>query len=777
MSRSRWPALNVFARQTRSLFKMLSECRMKLTSLLSASACAALCTNTAFAQAPADSNAAASVELPAVVVSAEKKTPKAKNKPKKKTPAPTAAAPTQATAPTSAQDPETQGRAETATGPVNGIVATRSATGTKTDTPLIETSQSVSVISAERMTQQGAVSVTQALGYTAGVQGAIYGVDTRFDWLNIRGFDAYLPGFFVDGMLARNNNTWSVWKVEPYGTERIEVLKGPPSVLYGQANAGGMVNVVSKRPLAEPLYETELRFGSHGRTEGLFDFSGPATGDGKVLYRLTGVLLDTDTQVDYTDQKRAYIAPAITWRPTSGTSLTLLGQYLKEDNVPNIGFLPAQGTLLPNPPYGQIPRSFFTGEPGYDKFEQEQWAAGYLFEHKVDDVWKVRQNLRYSEIDVDYKQVIGSTLLAPDSLDRYAFTSREHQASFVTDNQLQADFVSAGIRHTVLAGTDYQHNKYDRRSTFGGSFPINPYDPVYGATVGEFAPYFDGQTSLQQIGTYLQEQARYGGWVATLGGRYDWADLHSTDKVAGNPPDQHDEAFTWKGGLLYHAANGLAPYYSYSTSFFPTAGHDDITDESFKPETGAQHEIGIKYEIPNIKSLFTVAAFDIKRQNYITSDHSFRSHQTGEIHSQGIEFEGSAELAPGLDLISAYTWLPTFEATKSSNPDELFKRVPITPEHAASLWLHYKLQGGPLAGFGFGGGVRYIGETYGNIANDADMRVPDFTLFDAVVDYEIEGWRFAVNVSNIADETTFNCWDTCYYGAGREILASIRHRW
>lgn len=753
--------------------------QMKILSVLSVSVCTGLWTSAVFAQAPADTNAATTVDLPAVVVSSKKESPRAKKKPRKvKVSAPTAAPSAASTAtPQNAGDSTT--KIENATGPVNGIVATRSATGTKTDTPLIETSQSVSVISADRMKQQGAVSVTQALGYTAGVTGAVYGVDTRFDWLNIRGFDAYQPGFFVDGMIARNNNTWSVWKVEPYGTERIEVLKGPPSVLYGQANAGGMVNVVSKRPLEEPLNETELRIGSHGRVEGLFDFSGPATNDGKVLYRLTGVVLDTDTQVDYTDQKRVYIAPAITWRPTTSTSLTLLGQYLKEDDVPNIGFLPAKGVQQPNPPYGNISRSFFTGEPGYNTFQQEQWAAGYLFEHKFDDVWKVRQNVRYSEVDVNYKQVIGGGWLNdPGSLlDRYAFTSLEHQESFVTDNQVQGDFVAVGIRHTVLAGVDYQHNKYDRVSTYGGNFPINPYNPVYGATVGEFDPYYDGKTLLQQTGTYLQEQARYDGWVVTLGGRYDWSDLHATDKVSGNPPDQHDEAFTWRGGVLYRTESGLAPYYSYSTSFFPTAGHDDVTDKPFVPETGVQHEVGIKYEIPGIKSLFTLAAFDIKRQNYVTSDLDFKSHQTGEVHSQGIEFEGSVELAPGIDLIAAYTWLPTFEATKSSNPDELFKRIPITPEHVASLWLHYKLQNGPLAGLGFGGGVRYTGETYGNIANDADMRVPDFTLFDAVVDYEIDNWRLAVNVSNIADTTTFNCWDICYYGAGREVLASIRHRW
>ena len=683
---------------------------------------------------------------------------------------------------------------ETATGPVKGIVATRSATGTKTDTPLIETSQSISVITADRIDQQGATSVSEALGYTAGVRGSVYGVDTRFDWLSIRGFDAYLPGFFVDGLLARNNNTWAVWKVEPYSAERIEVLKGPPSVLYGQANAGGMLNVVSKRPLEDPFNEIELRVGNHNRVETAFDFSGPATEDGKVLYRLTGVLLDTDTQVDFTEQQRVFIAPAVTFRPNADTSLTLLGQYLKEDDVPNIGFLPAEGTLLPNP-NGQIPRSFFTGEPGYDKFEHEQWSVGYQFQHRFDEVWQVRQNLRYSEIDVDYKTVYGTGLAQidptnpalgfdPHRLTRASFTSEESVAAFTVDNQLQADFVSNDIKHTLLVGLDYQNNNFKQKSGSGAAPEIDPYNPVYGTVpIADTATYLNADTTIAQTGLYLQEQAKIDDrWVVTLGGRYDWAKNETVNGPTAYPSassttEKDDEAFTWRAGILYHAPNGLAPYFSYSESFFPLAGADAVTHKPFEPETGRQYEAGIKYQPTDMKALFTVAAFDITRQNYVTFDNSFQSRQIGEINSRGLEFEATAELARGLDLIAAYTWLPTFEITESSNSAEVGKRETAVPEHMASLWLHYRLPYGPLAGFGFGGGVRYIGETFGDAANSADRVVPDYTLFDSVVDYERDGWRVALNVANIADETTLTCDDTCYYGAGRTIIASVRHRW
>jgi iron complex outermembrane receptor protein len=691
-------------------------------------------------------------------------------------------------------------RVERANGPVDGIVATRSATGTKTDTPIMETPNSVSVISAKRIEQQGATTVSEALAYTAGVSSDTYGADSRFDWLRIRGFDAYLPGYFVDGMLARNNNTWSVWKVETYGAERIEVLKGPASVLYGQVNVGGIVNVVSKRPLEERLNEVGIRIGNHNRVEGVFDFSGPLTKDGTVLYRLTGVGLKTDNQVDYAEEKRLYIAPAVTWRPNIDTSITVLAQYLRSRDVADNRFLPVEGTLWPNAPFGKISRHLFTGEPGYDKFHVDQWAVAYLFEHRVNDIWQVRQSMRYREMKVDYKTVYGTGLLSKEAaevagltygrfLSRGVFTTDETAKAFTTDNQLQADFATGPVKHTVLAGLDYQHNIFGQRATIGGSVaPLDMYNPVYGASVTEGNPFTDHTTTLSQAGLYLQEQAKIADrWIVILGGRYDWAKNHTLNRPVpdGNGDmtpttiaNKKDEAFTWKAGLLYQAPIGVSPYITYSQSFFPSTAISWVTNEPFDPETGQQYEAGIKFQPFGPKSLFTLAAFDIKRQNYVTNiPGTFEPRAIGEIHSRGFEFEAAMDLASGLTIIAAYTWLPVFEITKSAAPLEVGKREPTVPEHMASLWAHYRFGHGPLTGFGIGGGVRYVGETFGNIANEAAWIVPDYTLFDGVIDYERYGWRFALNVRNIGDRLTIKCWDTCYYGKGRSIILSALHRW
>ena len=735
--------------------------------MLSVSTCAGLCVSVAFAQdaAPA-TDTSAPVELPKLTVES---TAKAKPKKKKTVQQPVASAPVPAAQPQQASEPSD---GETATGPVNGLIATRSATGTKTDTPLIETPQSVSVVTADRIEQGGFTTINEALGYTAGILPGVYGLDTRFDWISIRGFDAYQPGFFIDGMLSRNNNSWAVWRVEPYGAERIEVLKGPPSVLYGQGNVGGMVNVISKRPLDEPLNEVQVRAGSHNRLETDFDFSGPATSDGKVLYRLTGVVLDTDTQMDFVEQKEVYIAPSVTWRPTAGTSLTLLGQYRKDDT------LPAPATYLPNP-QGEIRRNLFVGEPDHDKFDREQWSAGYLFEHRLDSVWQVRQNLRFSSIEADYKTVYGiGSSDGGNTLNRNVFVSDETAKLFTTDNQAEAKFVAGNVKHTVLAGVDYQLNRYDQRSGSAAvPLPFNLHNPVYGANLTDPVITTDADTTLSQTGLYLQEQAKIAErLIVTLGGRYDWARTEIDDRLPGNnDADGTDEAFTWRGAVLYHDPSGLAPYYSYSESFFPQSASGEL----FEPETGQQHEAGVKYEIPGVKSLFTLAAFDITRQNYLTYDASnnYAPRATGEIRSRGIEFEGAVEPVPGLEILAAYTWLPTFEITKSSEPAEVGQRQPIVPEHSGSLWIHYQLQDGALKGFGFGGGVRYIGESEGALANDPDMKVPDFALFDAVIDYETEDWRFALNVTNLTDEEAFTCWGTCYLGATRNVMATIRRRW
>ncbi len=304
---------------------------------------------------------------------------------------------------------------ETGTGPVDGYIARRSATATKTDTPIIETPQSVSVVSADRIEAIGANRIGDALAYTPGIK-AINGYDTRYDWVMLRGFDAYSPGFYLDGLQLRNSANYAVWRTETYGAERVELLRGPASVLYGQNGPGGVINVVSKRPLSEPLHEIQAQIGNFSRYQIASDFGGPIGNDDRWSYRLTGLALDSDTQVDHVSDNRIYIAPAVTWRPSGNTSLTVLGHFQRLRSGTSSVFLPLAGTLLPNP-NGPIRPSTFTGEPDFDRFNQDQWTLGYLFEHRFGETWTIRQNARYGELKSDFRQVYGTSFLTVDEAD------------------------------------------------------------------------------------------------------------------------------------------------------------------------------------------------------------------------------------------------------------------------------------------------------------------------------------------------------------------------
>jgi iron complex outermembrane receptor protein len=675
---------------------------------------------------------------------------------------------------------EVTGEAETATSPVQGYVAHRSATGTKTDTPLIETPQSISVIPRQRIEDQQPQSVAEALNYTAGVKSDNYGTDSRFDWVSFRGFEAYQPGFFQDGLLGRNNNTYAVWRTDPYGIERIEVLRGPSSVLYGQGSPGGMINIVTKRPSDEPLHQVQFLAGSDERFQGAFDLSGPIDEDKTFLYRLTGLARDGETEIDYTEDNRQFIAPAFTWRPNDDTSLTVLTHFQREDTQATLGFLPASGTVIDNP-HGEIPRSRFTGEPDYDHFDKTQWSVGYLFEHAFDDTWTVRQNARFGQIDLDYAQVYATGMLADErTITRNAFTSREKVDAFAIDNQVQAQFETGPVKHTGLLGLDYQRHHFDQESGIGPTADLDVYDPDYGADIADPPLYADANVTLQQTGLYLQEQAKLlDRLVVVLGGRYDWASIGTDDALNQTHIKQKDHDFTGRAGMVYLSPIGLAPYVSYSESFFPVATIDPATGRPMKPETGRQVEAGIKFQPEGIDSFVTFAAFDIRRQNYLTWDNlTGAPRQTGEIHSRGLELEAQASLAEGLDMTAAYTWLPIFDVTKSADLTEIDRRVPQAPEHMASLWMDYTFQQGALEGFSLGGGVRYIGQTEGNSQNDEAMEVPGYTLFDAAMSYEIYGVKAQLNVKNIVDKRYVgSCWNTCYYGSGRVFTGTLTYRW
>jgi iron complex outermembrane receptor protein len=346
-----------------------------------------------------------------------------------------------------------EGQAETARGPVDGIVARRSATASKTDAALIETPQSISVVSREQMDRQSATTVSESLRYTPGVLTGTAGLQSkRFDPVFIRGFGGFSAAAtyatYLDGLKWHHGPRTSI-QVDPYLLERVETFRGPSSVLYGQATPGGFVNMVSKQPSDVARNEVFTSVGSYGRVEGGFDFTGPLNEDATLLYRLTGMGRVGETQIDFQDDERVLIAPSLTWAPDADTSLTVHALYQHDPRTSDAAFLPPVGTVLPGP-YGQIPRHFFQGDPNYNRFERTQAYIGYQFEHSFDETWTVRQNLRYAYMEDDIKSVNYLSLAADGrTINRNAAYSVHEDRSFSVDNQVQAKFAT-GARHAHL---------------------------------------------------------------------------------------------------------------------------------------------------------------------------------------------------------------------------------------------------------------------------------------------------------------------------------------
>lgn len=682
---------------------------------------------------------------------------------------------------------EVQG--ERASGPVNGYVARRSDSATKTDTPLIETPQSVTVVTRQQMTDQAAQSVGQALRYTASVLAETRLSAGRYDSAFIRGFGGSggNAGFinYLDGLKYQRGVNFLVPSYEPWGLERIEVLRGPSSVVFGQVKPGGIVNMVSKRPKDEAHGEIQLQTGSFQRAQMAFDIGGPVDTEKTWLYRVVGLGRAADTQVDFTREERIFIAPSVTYRPNGATTFTLMASFQRDPETGFYGFIPAVGTVLPSRA-GKIRSDFFPGEPSFEGYSRNQANIGYTFEHRFNDVFTFRQNVRVSDLESRFRTVAVASIGADQkTLTRRVTVSNEHARTAGMDNQLQADFRTGPLTHKLLFGVDGYWTDGKAFTGAGGTVQTLDFtNPIYGRT--PFAPpALPGVTqTTSQYGIYLQDQIKLDRLSLLVGGRFDNAEARTRALNTGVLTKQDDTAHTGRVALMYNFDNGFAPYASYSTSFEPVAG-TTFAGTPFKPTDGEQYEVGFKYELPGANAFIQASAYELTQTNVATADPlnvGFQV-QTGEVRARGLEFEARATLFDNLDLIAAYAYTDA-EVTKSNGVD-LGKRPTVVPRHMASLWGHYTFRTGMLAGFGLGAGVRYVGEGAGDPGNT--FFTPDYTLVDAVISYDfgaanpaLKAWKLQVNAQNLFDkEYISGCYGAvqCSFGLRRTVLATLSYRW
>jgi iron complex outermembrane receptor protein len=655
--------------------------------------------------------------------------------------------------------------------------------GSKTNALLIEVPQSISIVSLEEMEAREVATVNEALRYTPGIQADEYGVEPRFDWLKIRGFDAQTFGIFRDGM--RFNSL--AGKLDPFELESVEVLKGPSSVLYGELPPGGLINQVTKRPEVERSTTVEGQFGSYDRRQGAFDATGSLDAREIYRYRLIGLVRNSDTQTNFTPDNRRLIAPALTWHPSERTNVSVLGDY-QHDGSRWSQFLPANGTLYNTNPNGVIPVSTFLGEPDYDRVSRDQASIAYTGDHLFQNGWNLHSNYRYQYIGFKGQTIFGAGFDGDSLTDvsRYLFATPNTNRFNTVDTRALRRFSGGQWEQTVLLGYDYQHIQQRATSYYlFGVSDLNIYNPVYGQTpIPTGAPSLDNNSVLQQNGLYAQDQIKYRNrLVFSLGGRQDFAHNDIKNFIPGGVGYSHlDGRFTGRAGVSYLTASGIAPYFAYSTSFLPNAGtfvFDNSTGMSTKPAVPSDaHQIegGVKLQPRASSSFATASVFQINETNVLVSDSSFNQHQDGEIRSRGVELEGIASLPHGVNLHGGYTFTAT-ENTKDVTQANIGKWLPQTPRNQFSAIGDYTRAVGGSAQFGGNLGVRFVGTNAADVSNS--FFVPNYTLLDAGLRFGYSHTFFSVNATNLTDKryvATCTGLAACYYGYARNVIGTVRYR-
>ena len=683
-----------------------------------------------------------------------------------------------------------QGNTESAWGPVQGYLATRTAAGTKTDTALVEAPRSISVATREQMQDRNVQNLDDAVKYMPGIVSASYGSDTRYDWMRVRGFE---PTQFLDG-LPLPRGVYANPKAETWNLDRLALLRGPASSVYGQTPPGGLLDMVSRRPSAESSHAIQVQYGSDNYRQINFASTGKIDDEGQFLYGVSGVVRDAGTQVDHIDNKRYNIAPSLVWNIDTDTQLTLLSQFTRDDTGTTSQFLPIQGTKIKSP-LGEVSHHKNLGDPDYEFYDRTYYALGYAFEHRFNDTWQFRQNLRYTKSELAFQQLtVGSLIYGPadaaGNISRSSTNVDENIGQFAVDNHFQADFNTADITHTLLLGLDHQRTDTSYLSIFSSAGTTNIFNPTYGQTIvrpPRSDAYYDYNQKTIQTGLYVQDQMALDKWRLTLGGREDWVHQGTTyfNKDDATNTDR-SRNFSGNAALSYVFDSGFVPYLSYAESFQPASNASVDPVKSYKPTQGKQWELGVKYQPPGSNTLLSAAVYDLTQKNVLVTSFGAGGEsvtdQTGEVKVKGLELEAVSDVSENLKLIAAYT-LAKSEVQKGQYKGN---RLQLMPNQQASLWTDYTWHSGVLDGFGIGAGARYTGNTYGDQGNTWTGKANAYTVFDAAVHYDLgrldnslKGASLKLNATNLFDKDYLSTCDGsyCYFGDQRSVVASATYQW
>lgn len=630
------------------------------------------------------------------------------------------------------------------------------------DTPF-----SISIINKDFMQDSGSKTLQDALLYTSGAYSGAFGLDTRIDAAKIRGLD---PSLYLDG-LQQTFGSYNSVRTNIYAIENIEVLKGPSSVLYGQGQLGGIVNQVSKLPKADQQGEIWAQYGSFDRAQIAFDFTGPLTEGGELLYRVVALKRDSDTQVNFVEDNGYLISPSITWQASENTRVSMLFNRQVTNGQVSAQFLPMFGTLVPGS-LGTVSSDTFVGEPGWDRYDREKSEVSIFFDHQFNDNWNFSVTTRYTDSSTETREHWISIPGVPDAngnVARTIYTADAETSIFNLDARLSGAFDLGITKHTIAIGIDRQDALWEQDNYLygyaaGGS--INLYDPQYGNLNTAALAFASDRpdNEIKQVGIYLADHIEIGPVVASLALRRDWAE-NSQLALSGSDTVSDESATTGRIGLMYRFENGFSPYISYAEAFTMNLGTDGTpAANTLKPTTGDQVEYGFKFLSPDRSLALTAAYFDITQDNRVTNGVTPGGVTQVGATVEGWEFQINKRWKH-FETQFNYTDLDAKDGTSG-------QRLPYVSENIATWWNKLSLGNG----WRIGAGIRYVGD---NVGFGGTPVVPSQTFYDAMVGYTRGNWEFTVDGKNLSDEEYIS-WcrsygTDCGFGERRNITANVRY--
>ncbi|MBW4642031.1 MAG: TonB-dependent siderophore receptor [Goleter apudmare HA4340-LM2] len=625
--------------------------------------------------------------------------------------------------------------------------------GTRTDTPLRDIPQTIQVIPQEVLRDQNVTRLEDATRNVAGAS-LVSSSITNFDQnTRLRGF---LANFFRNGV--RDQDRFQI--MDFANVERVEVLSGPASVLFGRGFPGGAVNIVTKQPLSDPFYAVNATIGSFDFYRGAIDLSGPLNDSRTALYRLNVAYQDRNAFVDLFDESQFFIAPVISLALGERTRLTLEGDYLDQAGSFIIG-LPIEGTVLPNP-NGRIPRNRSTSD---SELNRTLTTVGYRLEHQFSDNWSLQNVLRASFRSYEQAFVFGLGL-NPDL--RILNVIRENFISntqiYTLQTYLTGEFSTGSIDHQLLFGVDLNRNEDFSSGRFfaGTAPPIDVFNPVFERTTEPLTLTRDSDFLTEGLGFYVQDLVTLApNLKLLLGGQFDLVRQTTEDNLANTKVSESTDAFSPRVGLVYQPIPPISLYASYARSFTPVGG-TDFEGNRFVPERGTQYEVGIKADL-NDQLSATLAFYDLTLSNVLTTDpvNPNFSIQVGEQRSRGVDLTLGGEILPGWSIIAGYAYIDAEVTEDNSIPSPVGNRFTNVPQNSFNLWTKYEFQRGALQGFGVGVGLFYVGERAGDFGNTFEL--PSYLRTDAALYYQRNRFRAALNFRNLFDITYFES----SFGRGR----------